>query len=141
MSSLLTFENIFGLILALLIVFEFNVEDNIKQVINSPLGIILSLVAVIAIFLFMNPLIGLLFLIYLYENVKSPYDSIVDYRQNNENKKINILKNLNLSSSDKDLDSVEKNVINNMAPIVKKNENPNSKFIPNISTNLKYDMI
>ena len=145
LSSLITFENLFGLILAFLIIFEFKVEDNIKQVINSPLGIVFSLIAVIIIFLFMNPLIGLLFLIYLYETVKSPYNNVVNYKQNNENNKINILKKLNSSlpynNNSDSPDSVEKKVINDMAPIIKKNENPNAKFIPNIQTNLKYDMI
>ena len=69
-SKLLNLENMLGLLLAVLIVFDLKLERNIANVINSPVGIVLSLVLVVVLFIFMNPIIGLLFLIYVYETVK-----------------------------------------------------------------------
>ena len=69
-NNLLSLENMLGLLLAILIVFDLKIERNIANVINSPSGIVLSLGLVVLLFIFMNPIIGLLFLIYVYETVK-----------------------------------------------------------------------
>ena len=62
---LFTLDNIVGLILAILIFFDFKVENDFKDVLNSPPGMILALVLLVVIFIFMNPIVGLLYIIYI----------------------------------------------------------------------------
>ena len=64
-KKMLTFDNVLGVILAVLIIFDLKVEKDLKNVLNSPAGMILSLALLAIIFVFMNPIVGLLFLIYL----------------------------------------------------------------------------
>ena len=65
-NKLMTFENMLGLLLAVLIVFDLKVEQKIANMVNSPLGMVLSLVVLVCLFVVMSPVVGLLFLIYLY---------------------------------------------------------------------------
>ena len=69
-KSVISFENILGLVFALLILFEFKFESGIRNMMNSHAGMILSFVVLILLFIYMNPIVGLLFLIVIYENVK-----------------------------------------------------------------------
>ena len=69
-NKMLTYENSLGLLIALLILFDFRFEKNIIDLINTPLGITSSLLVTIILLITMNPVIGILFLIYLYENIK-----------------------------------------------------------------------
>lgn len=139
-NNLLSLENIVGLLLAILIVFDLKVERNIANVINSPVGIVLSLVLVIVLFIFMNPIVGLLFLIYVYETVKYSSSFLQTYTQPVENVKKNIMNKLNLAN-EASKDEVEVKVIEKMAPIVKKGQNNNLDFIPHEENKLKYNML
>lgn len=139
-NNLLSLENIVGLLLAILIVFDLKLERNIANVINSPVGIVLSLVLVIVLFIFMNPIIGLLFLIYVYETVKYSSSFLQTYTQPVENVKKNIMNKLNLAN-EASKDEVEVKVIEKMAPIVKKGQNNNLDFIPHEENKLKYNML
>ena len=65
--SLVSIDNLLGLILAILIIFQIRPKPNDSNVLNTPLGIILSLVLVVILFITLNPVVGLLALIYLYE--------------------------------------------------------------------------
>lgn len=126
--KLLTLENVIGFILAMLIVMDLKIEKSIAHVINSPVGLVLCLIIFIAMSVTMNPFLGLLFLIYVYETVK--YSSILqDYTQPIEKVKQNVMNRLNLGN-EVSKDQVELNVIKKMAPIVKKSENRNAKFTP-----------
>ena len=139
-SNLLNLENILGLILAVLIVFDLKLERNIANVINSPVGIVLSLVLVVVLFIFMNPIVGLLFLIYVYETVKYSSSFLHNYTQPVERVKKNIMNKLNLAN-EINKDEVEVKVIEKMAPIVNKNKNNNQGFIPHEKHELKYNML
>lgn len=139
-NNLLSLENIVGLLLAILIVFDLKVERNIANVINSPVGIVLSLVLVIVLFIFMNPIVGLLFLIYVYETVKYSSSFLQTYTQPVENVKKNIMNKLNLAN-EASKDEVEVKVIEKMAPIVKKGQNNNLDFIPHEENKLNYNML
>jgi hypothetical protein len=139
-NNLLSLENIVGLLLAILIVFDLKVERNIANVINSPVGIVLSLVLVIVLFIFMNPIVGLLFLIYVYETVKYSSSFLQTYTQPVEKVKKNIMNKLNLAN-EASKDEVEVKVIEKMAPIVKKGQNNNLDFIPHEENKLKYNML
>ena len=139
-NNLLSLENIVGLLLAILIVFDLKVERNIANVINSPVGIVLSLVLVIILFIFMNPIVGLLFLIYVYETVKYSSSFLQTYTQPVEKVRKNIMNKLNLAN-EASKDEVEVKVIEKMAPIVKKGQNNNLDFIPHEENKLKYNVL
>tara|TARA_B100000424_G_scaffold268351_1_gene262969 strand:- start:1341 stop:1805 length:465 start_codon:yes stop_codon:yes gene_type:complete len=142
MNKFLSLSNVIGLILAVLIVFDLKVENDFKQVLNSPPGMILSLVLLVLIFIFMNPIVGLLFLIYLYECVK---DTSLHPSKfvNSQSMKNTILNTINGSNSieRKQSDKVEMDTIRKMAPIVKKMESPNAVFIPHVENPIPYDTI
>lgn len=139
-SKLLSLENMLGLLLAILIVFDLKIERNIANVINSPIGIVLSLVLVILLFIFMNPIIGLLFLIYVYETVKYSNSFLQTYTQPVEKVKQNIMNKLNLSN-ELSKDEVEVKVIDKMAPIVNKGQHNNLQFVPHEENSIKYNML
>ena len=134
-KSLFTLDNIVGIILAALIFFEFKVENDIKDILNSPPGMILALVLLVVIFIFMNPIVGLLYIIYIYECVK---DTALHPSKFNGSSgmKQNILKQLNNNPERKKEDKVDYDIINKMAPIVKKREKSNSNFVPLINDNI-----
>lgn len=131
-NSLMTYENLLGLILAILIVFDLKLERNIAHVINSPVGIVLSLVLLIVLFVFLNPIIGLLFLIYIYETVKYSSSFLSQYTQPIEKVRSKIMNKLNLGI-ELPKDQTEIHIIEKMAPLVKKTENFGVKFTPHSS--------
>ena len=139
-SKLLSLENMLGLLLAILIVFDLKIERNIANVINSPIGIVLSLVLVVLLFIFMNPIIGLLFLIYVYETVKYSNSFLQTYTQPVEKVKQNIMNKLNLSN-ELSKDEVEVKVIDKMAPIVNKGKHNNLQFVPHEENSIKYNIL
>jgi predicted membrane protein len=69
-SSLVTIDNLLGLILAILIIFQIRPKPEDSNLLNSPVGIIISLVLVVILFITLNPVVGLLALIYLYEIIR-----------------------------------------------------------------------
>jgi predicted membrane protein len=141
-KSILSCDNIVGLILAALILFEVKVEKDIKDILNSPPGMILALLLLVLIFVFMNPIVGALFLIYLYECVKDN-DLYPSKYVNTSFAKQSVMNQLNRStqSTKHDKDKVEIGVIKQMAPIIKKSENPNAKFIPHLNDKIPFNMV
>ena len=137
---LFTLDNIVGLILAILIFFDFKVENDFKDILNTPPGMILALVLLIIIFIFMNPIVGLLYLIYIYECVK---DTALHPSKFNGSSimKQNVLNQLNNNPQRKKEDNVDYEIINKMAPIVKKRENSNSIFVPHINDNISFEKL
>ena len=101
---------------------------------------ILALVLLVVIFIFMNPIVGLLYLIYIYECVK---DTALHPSKFNGSSimKQNILNQLNNNPERKREDSVDYEIINKMAPIVKKRENSNSIFVPHINDNILFEKL
>lgn len=69
-SKLFSIDNIIGVLLAVLIIFDLKIERPIINLINTPIGIIFSLIFVIILFIYLNPIIGILFLIYIFINLK-----------------------------------------------------------------------
>ena len=114
--SLFSIDNIIGILLAILILFELKIERPIINLINTPIGIIFSLIFVIILFICLNPIIGILFLIYLFINIK-------DIRKPTRN---NVLENLNPPREMQ----VEEEVILINAPIKNQNKGNNVHFQP-----------
>lgn len=117
-NNYINLENVIGLLLAILIVFDLKLEEPLRIALNSPFGMIFSVIIVIILFGTVNPIIGILFLIYLYQNYT--------IKRHHEKKKDEILKHLNPPA----VMQVEEAVILQRAPIVKQNQNNNVSFIP-----------
>ena len=117
--SFMTLENIIGLLLAILILFELKIEDPISKLLNTQIGLTMSLLIVIIMFYMMNPVVGILFLIYLYKSIK--YDTV--YSSVNKDK---IMKKMNPTKTFE----VEEQIILERAPIKNQNQNNNVSFKP-----------
>ena len=120
-SSIWTLETLIALLLAVLILFDIKIEKPIRDLINTPIGIISSLLFTILLFIFLHPVIGLLFIIYLYETI------IKTKTTNGQNKKNDTL---NLLNHDLQETQVEEEVIDKKAPIINKNKNNNVSYKP-----------
>jgi predicted membrane protein len=113
-SKLFSIDNIIGVLLAVLIIFDLKIERPIINLMNTPVGIIFSLIFTIILFICMNPIIGILFLIYFFINIK-------------EERKItrnNVLEDLNPPQQLQ----VEEEVILIKAPIKNQNQGNNVSF-------------
>ena len=115
-SKLFSIDNIIGVLLAVLIIFDLKIERPIINLINTPIGIIFSLIFVIILFIYLNPIIGILFLIYIFINIKETKKTC----------KTNILQKLNPPQEMQ----VEEEVILNNAPIKNQNKGNNVTFKP-----------
>ena len=135
-----TLENLIGLVLAVLNLFEIPVEQNIKELLNTPPGMILSLVLLVVLFIFLNPIVGILFLIYLYECVKNTGLNMAKFIPT-DIARSSVMKQLNKNVERKESDTVELNTIRRMAPIVKKRENRNVSFVPNQQSTMLFDSV
>lgn len=126
----LYFENLLGFLLAVLIVFEFKVEENIRAFMNTVVGMVCCIVLVIYMFMFFNPLVAILFLVYFYENVRLDGINSAMY---DSNMRLNVMSTLQSSveNATNKKDVVEIETVKKMAPIIKKRENRTSVFKPN----------
>lgn len=116
-NNLFTFENIIGVLLAILIVFDLKIEEPLCKLLNTNMGIITSIFFVIILIVFVHPIVGILFLIYLYQCS----NKTGVYSQQNKN---NVLQELNPPQTLQ----VEEEVIYNKAPIKNQNQNNNVEF-------------
>ena len=112
--SLFSIDNIIGVLLAILIIFDLKIERPIINVINTPIGIIFSLLFIVILFICLNPIVGVLFLIYLYITIKEARNP----------SRIKELENLNPPQEFQ----VEEEVILLNAPIKNQNKGNNVSF-------------
>ena len=120
-NDLFTLENVVGVLLAVLIIFDLKIEQPICKLITTPVGIISSVIIAVLLFGIMHPVIGILFLIYLYQCVKKN-------SSDGERKKQNVLQRLNEPSNTQ----VEESIILERAPIKNQNQNNNVTFSPKL---------
>jgi hypothetical protein len=66
-KNITLFENMLGVILAVFIVFKILPNMEVCRQMNQPVYIILSLVFTVILFVTLNPIVGFLFLIYIYQ--------------------------------------------------------------------------
>lgn len=118
-SRVITLENIIGVLLAILILFDLKIEEPITKLLNTKVGIAMSLLLVLIMFYMLNPVVGILFLIYLYKTIN--YDSV--YNTVNKDK---IMKKMNPPKTFE----VEEQIILERAPIKNQNQNSNVSFKP-----------
>jgi len=120
-ENIVVFENILGVILAALIIFQVLPNAAVCKMFNQPIYIILGLVFVALLLLSLNPIIGVLFLIYFYQIV-------LKGREDYSYKKQKALKSLN---PEKEVELEEIVIQNsNFARIKNKDENPESRVVP-----------
>ena len=119
LSKYMTLENVIGVLLAILIIFDLKIEESICKVLNTPMGMVSSGILLIILFVMLHPVIGILFLIYLYQCMQTN-------RLYNEESKTKLLKQLNPVYEQQ----VEEQVILEKAPIKNQNRNNNVEFSP-----------
>lgn len=138
-KKMINIDLIISVLLATLIVFELKVEEEIRHFMNSGLGLLVCSIAVVLMFIYLNPIVALLFLVYFYENVR--YDNLQSGVYDKYTNK-NVLDTLTKSSkvSQKNKDVVEIETIKKMAPIIQKRENILS-FKPNSNIKKSYKFV
>jgi len=107
-SNLLNLENVVGVLLAILIIFDLSLEVPLSNALNTTIGMVSSFIIVIILFSTLNPIIGILFIIYLYQN----YKSLPNYHT--QKRKDDLLQQLNPPVEMQ----VEEEIILEKAPIV-----------------------
>jgi len=116
-TQILTLENVIGVLLAILIIFDLKVEEPICKLINTNVGKVMSLIVAVLLFAMAHPIVGILFVIYLYQC----FSSVISH---NEVNKSSMLEKLNPPL----VLQVEEEVILNKAPIKNQNLNSNVEF-------------
>ena len=131
-KKMINLDIVVALVLAILITCELKVEEDLRQFMNSALGLVSCLLILVVMFVYLNPLVGLLFLVYFYENIK--FDNVHSGLYDKYTNK-NILDKLTKSRkvTQKKQDSVEIETIKRMAPIVQKKEKMLSFKANNVS--------
>jgi predicted membrane protein len=94
-TTVMIFENILGLILAVFIIFKILPNTSVSREMNNPVYVILFLVFLVILFLTLNPIIGILFLIYGYLLLINGRTDPV-YKKQEQLKKMNPEKNAEL---------------------------------------------
>ena len=117
---LFSIDNIIGVLLAILIIFDLKIEKPIINMINTPIGMIFTFVVIIILFVCLNPIIGILFLIYLFIMFKDIMNPT----------KTSILNQMNPPQ----IMQVEEEVILSNAPIKNQNKGNNVSFQPVVET-------
>ena len=69
-QKMINADIVVAILLAILITFELKVEEDIRQFMNSALGLLVCSLGAILMFIYLNPLVALLFIVYFYENVR-----------------------------------------------------------------------
>ncbi len=117
-----SFENIFGVILAIFILFQITPDSDFANKLNTSVGIILSLVLVVVLFATLNPIVGFLMLIYIYQILQKANTFL-------PNKKNQMMKQMN-----QPLDTqLEEDVIGKMAPIKNQYKDSVTSFEPSLT--------
>jgi hypothetical protein len=123
-TKLFTLENVIGVLLAILIIFDLKVEVHICKLLNTNMGKIVSLIIALLLFGIVHPIVGILFIIYVFQcfnSVSSP----------SEENKATVLEKLNPPQELQ----VEEEIILNRAPIKNQGLNNNVEF-SNYSLNI-----
>ena len=120
-ENITIFENILGVILAAFIIFQILPSADVCKQLNEPVYILLGLVFIVLLFLTLNPIVGVLFLIY-------GYQILMKARQDYTYKKEHKLKSLN---PEKDTELEEIVIHNsNFARIKNKDEDQETRVMP-----------
>jgi len=123
-TKLFTLENLIGVLLAILIIFDLKLEVHICKLLNTNMGKILSIIVALLLFGIVHPIVGILFIIYVFQcfnSVSSP----------SEENKASVLEKLNPPHELQ----VEEEIILNRAPIKNQGLNNNVEF-SNYSVNV-----
>jgi hypothetical protein len=135
-KKMINVDLIVAVLLATLIIFELKVEEDIRQFMNSALGLLVCSIGVVLMFIYLNPLVALLFLVYFYENVKHDnLQSGMFDKYTNKNVLDTLMKSNKITQKKQDVVEIE--TIKKMAPIIQKREKAVS-FKPNHYNKVSY---
>jgi hypothetical protein len=120
-QKMINADIVVAVLLTILIVFELKVEEDIRQFMNSASGLLVCSLGTILMFIYLNPLVALLFIVYFYENVRHDnlHSGLYD-KYTNKNVLDSLVKSNKISKKKQDI--VEIDTIKKMAPIVQKRE-------------------
>lgn len=120
-DNITVFENILGVILATFIIFQVLPTSDVCKELNQPVYILLGLIFIVLLFLTLNPIIGVLFLLYSYQ-------LLMKGREDYSYKKNHTLKSLNPEKETE----LEEIVIHNsnFARIKNKDEDQETRVVP-----------
>ena len=118
--NLFSIDNIIGVLLAVLIIFDLQIEKPIINTMNTPIGMIFTVIFAIILFVCLNPIIGILFLIYIFMNIKDSLNPT----------KHTLMSQLNPPKEVQ----VEEEIIFMNAPIKNQNKGNNVSFNPIVDT-------
>lgn len=138
-QKMINVDIVIALLLAILITFELKVEEDVRHFMNSAMGLMSCSLIVVLMFIYLNPLVALLFLVYFYENVR--YDNMHSglYDKYTNKTVLDSLVKTNKVTQKKQ-DAVEIETIKKMAPIVQKREKMLS-FKPSLNKNKNYSLL
>lgn len=138
-KKMINIDLIVAVLLAALIIFELKVEEDIRQFMNSALGLLICSIGVVLMFIYLNPLVALLFLVYFYENVKHDnLQSGMYDKYTNKNVLDTFMKSNKITQKKQDVVEIE--TIKKMAPIIQKREKSVS-FKPNHCNKVSYKSV
>lgn len=124
-----------AVIFILYILIQTKTPSMLAGYIDTPVGNIIVAVVAISTFYYSNPIVGLLGLIAAYELVRrSKIDNVENsYKQlvSSESSKFKVMEKLN---EDKKVVTLEEEMVEQMAPLVKHDASPNSNYQPILDT-------
>lgn len=121
LEDFFTLETFIAICLGVLIVYDLKIDKSAKKLINTPLGMVVTLLFTLVVFIVLHPVIGILLVIYLWESLKD-----LSFSDNDDKKRTKIIKKLNEQEDDK----LEEDIIDKMAPIKNKNKSKSPSYIP-----------
>lgn len=89
------FENVLGVILAVLIIFKILPNTSVSKMLNEPIYVLLFLVFLVILFLTLNPIVGILFLVYAYQILMHGRNNAT-HKRNTHLKELNPPREVNL---------------------------------------------
>lgn len=138
-KKMINVDLIVAVLLATLIIFELKVEEDIRQFMNSALGLLVCSIGVVLMFIYLNPLVALLFVVYFYENVRHDnLQSGMFDKYTNKNVLDTLMKSNKITQKKQDVVEIE--TIKKMAPIIQKREKAVS-FKPNHYNKVSYKSV
>lgn len=121
LEDFFTLETFIAICLGVLIVYDLKIDKSAKKLINTPLGMVVTLLFTLVVFIVLHPVIGILLVIYLWESLKD-----ISFSDNDDKKRTKIIKKLNEQEDDK----LEEDIIDKMAPIKNKNKSKSPSYVP-----------
>jgi hypothetical protein len=127
---------ILGVVFILYLLLDAKTPESVAKYIDTPLGNIIVAIVAISTFYHSNPIVGILGLVVAYELVRRSKDAsrnsfLINRVLSNESSKFKTMEKLNV---DKNAVSLEEEMVEKMAPLVKYDVSSNTSYKPILDT-------